>query len=530
VLKFWRNPEFVRHLRAELRPARVITVAFVVFFLCALIGLACWAAQQEVLDNALRSAQQFDGKWTTYAERLQRDNARLTWLVLAKWLLGLQGGLLTFWSLFSCAQSVTGERDRKTWDFQRTTSLTPAELLIGKLLGEPVLGYFAAICVLPVALVAGFLGGLTVRSLAAAYLSILATALFLGLGGLWISTLLETRSRGVGLIGALVFYGFVLGTFGFATSWFPGIAAFSPLTGLHSIFEMRFDNGRDVTAALFGHEVPWLLMTLLLCGSFGAWFVLMLVRNLKRDYEDIRLLSRWQAVGCAAFLNFVFYALLRPTHAAGDVGSDINSRILATFMVCINGLILFAIGLATLTPHERLKIWWRQRAAGAAGLFSEDGLPWPWLALSALVAYGLMVWGLVAWRLSLDFHVRSLGMAAVQLLIVLVFITRDVLFIQWCTLTRLRQPIVKGVLFLSLYYGAAGVFTAIAATSSENAARIVMSLLTPIGVFDPSMEWPRVPASIYGGLAVQIGLIAVIIVMIANRLARPALTPVASGD
>jgi hypothetical protein len=214
----------------------------------------------------------------------------------------------------------------------------------------------------------------------------------------------------------------------------------------------------------------------------------------------------------------------------GDVGSDINSRILATFMVCINGLILFAIGLATLTPHERLKIWWRQRAAGAAGLFSEDGLPWPWLALSALVAYALMVWGLVAWRLSLDFHVRSLGMAAVQLLIVLVFITRDVLFIQWCTLTRLRQPIVKGVLFLSLYYGAAGVFTAIAATSSENAARIVMSLLTPIGVFDPSMEWPRVPASIYGGLAVQIGLIAVIIVMIANRLARPALTPVASGD
>lgn len=530
MLKFWRNPEFVRHLRAELRPARVITVAFVVFFLCALIGLACWAERQSEFESALHYAHQYDGKWSAYADMLQHDNGRLTWLLFAKWLLGLQGGLLTFWSLFSCAQSVTGERDRKTWDFQRTTSLTSADLLVGKLLGEPVLASFAALCVLPVALVAGFLGGLTVRSLAAAYLSILATALFLGLGGLWISTLLETRSRGVGLIGALAFYGFVLGTFGFATSWFPGLAAFSPLTRIHSILEMHFDNGHEVTPMLFGREMPWLLMTLLLCGSFGFWFALMIVRNLKRDYDEIRLLSRWQAVGCVAFLNFILYALLRPTHRLSDVGSDINSQVLTTFMVAINGLILFAVGLATLTPHERLKIWWRERIAGTGGLFSENGLPWPWLALSALVAYALMVWGLLAWRLSLDFHVRSLGMAAVQLLIVLVFITRDVLFIQWCTLTRLRQPIVKGVLFLCLYYGAVGVFTALASVSSEAAGKIAMRLLTPVGVFDPVVEWPHVPASMYGGLAIQIGLIAAIIVMIANRLARPALLPVTSGD
>ena len=524
MLKFWRNPEFVRHRRAELRPTRVITVAFVVFFLCALIGLACWAERQTELDNALHYAHQLDGKWTAYAEKLQHDNARLTWLLFAKWLIGLQGGLLTFWSLFSCAQSVTGERDRKTWDFQRTTSLRSSEIVIGKLLGEPVLAYFAALCVLPIALIVGFLGGLTVRSLAATYLSILASALFLGLGGLWISTLLETRSRGVGLIGALGFYGFMLGTFGFATSWFPGIAGFSPLTAMHSVLQMRFDNGREVRPMLFGHEVPWLLMTLLLCGSFGFWFVVMLVRNLKRDYEEIRLLSRWQAVGCVAFLNFVFYALFT------SGGHSPPSAELATFMVSINGVILFAIGLATLTPHERLKIWWRERSGGTGALFSENGLPWPWLALSALVAYALMAWGLLAWRLSLDFHVRSLGMAAVQLLIVLAFITRDVLFIQWCTLTRLRQPIVKGVLFLCLYYGAAGVVTALAAVSSEAAGKTAMRLLTPVGVFDPTVEWPHVPASVYGGLAIQIALIATIIVMIANRLARPVTVPAASGD
>jgi hypothetical protein len=364
----------------------------------------------------------------------------------------------------------------------------------------------------------------------AACLSILCVTLFLGLGGLWLSTLLETRSRGIGMIGALAFYGFVLGAFGFAESWFPGLAAFSPLTGLHTVLGMRFDGGREVTATLFGLDVPWVLMTVLLCSSFGAWLALMLVRNLKRDYEEIRPLSRWQAVGCAAFLNFVFYALLRVVSPGSEFGHAVRATEFTSFMVAINGLILFVVGLATLTPHERLKVWWRQRGSGTTGLFSEDGLPWPWLALSALVAYALMVWGLLAWRFALDFHTRSLALAAVQLLIVLVFITRDVLFIQWCTLTRFRQPVIKGFLFLSLYYMAAGVVTAISAIGSESTGMTAMRILTPVGIFDPEMSWPHIPASVYGGLAVQIGLIAMILVVIGNRLARPALMPVASGD
>lgn len=523
MLKFWRNPEFIRHVRAELRPARAITVAVVVLFLCALIGLACWAQRQEILDRALQDAQQHDGTFTAYAETLRQTTVRQSWLLLAQWLLGLQGGLLTLWSLLACAQSVTAERDRKTWDFQRTTSLTPAELLIGKLLGEPVLVYFGTLCALPVALVAGLAGGLSFSTLAAAYVSILATALFLGLGGLWLSTLLETRSRGIGLIGALAFYGMITGTFGLARSWFPGLAALSPLTALHTVLGMNFD-GRNVTPTLFGHEIPWLVMTLLLCGSFGAWFVLMLVRNLKRDYDEIRPLSRWEAVGCAAFLNFVFYALLVLEQR------NLSAAEFISFMVALNGVILFVVGLATLTPHERLKVWWRGRAAGTMSMFSEDGLPWPWLALSAIVAYALMVWGMLAWRMSLDFHVRSLAMAAVQLLVILVFITRDILFIQWCTLTRLRQPVVKGFLFLCLYYLAAAVVTMICSISGENAGLDALRILTPFGIFDSNGEWAYIPFSLYAGLAVQVGFIAVIMVAISKRLARPALVPVASGD
>jgi len=116
------------------------------------------------------------------------------------------------------------------------------------------------------------------------------------------------------------------------------------------------------------------------------------------------------------------------------------------------------------------------------------------------------------------------------LLVILVFITRDILFIQWCTLTRLRQPVVKGFLFLCLYYLAAGVITAISSLSSEASGMATLRLLTPFGIFDPDVEWSHPPVSVYGGLALQIGLIALILLAISKRLARPGMVPAVSGD
>src|SRR5580704_6592463 len=136
----WTNPEFVRHRRAELRPVRAITVGAVVAVMCVLLGLACWSYQESLLENARRGLENFGTEaWKQRVEFLQTQFARDTWLLFYRWLIGLQGVALTFWTLFSCAQSVSGERDRKTWDFQRTTRLTASEILVGKLLGEPVL-------------------------------------------------------------------------------------------------------------------------------------------------------------------------------------------------------------------------------------------------------------------------------------------------------------------------------------------------------------------------------------------------------
>jgi hypothetical protein len=520
----WANPEFVRHRRAELRPVRAITVLVVVLVLCALLGLTCWSFQQAELVRTQANADAFGtAGWKHQLELAQRGFAQYTWLLFYRWLIAIQGVALTFWTLFSCAQSVSGERDRKTWDFQRTTRLTPAEILIGKLLGEPLLIYFAVLCAAPITLIAGLAGGLSFVTVISVFIFLAATAIFLGLAGMWISTLLESRTRGVGLIGALAIYGLSMAAYGMHDSGLPGFAAFSPIVGFADLLGAAPGSSlHRVSAVLFGHAIPWLLMGLLLCGSFSAWLALMLIRNLKRDYPEIRPLSRWQAIGCAAFLNFLIYALLVP--AIGDDGRGgwfRNAGDVAMFAVAMNGLILLLMGLATLTPQERLKVWRRKRSTGASKMFADDGLPWPWLAISGVVAYALMIWGLLAWDHALPVEMSTLQSSAIRLLIVLVFVTRDVLFLQWCMLTRLKQPVVKGFMFLFLYYAAAGVIAGLAGVSSHDAANTALGLLTPVQVFDTDVKGLVFPAATYAGLMLQLVAISVVIVAVDTRLKRP---------
>src|SRR5262249_39193108 len=149
------------------RTVRAVTVASLVLAVCILIGLGCWAIQQAEIANIQRGVDTFNTpEWTQRLQEAERSASRHAWQIFYTILMFIQGAALTFWTLFSCAQSVSGERDRKTWDFQRTTRLTTAEILIGKLMGEPVLVYFAVLCALPIAFIAGLSGGVSFGAIA----------------------------------------------------------------------------------------------------------------------------------------------------------------------------------------------------------------------------------------------------------------------------------------------------------------------------------------------------------------------------
>jgi hypothetical protein len=514
-VQIWSNPEFVRHRRAELRRGRVITMLAVALLVCALVGLGNWAGTQVQLAGMQAAAQGGNAKLKATLERMERDLVPDAAASTYQTLFVIQTLLLTLWSLFACSQSISGERERKTWDFQRTTCLSPGEMVLGKLLGEPLMVYFITLCVMPVVVAAGIIGRYRLRDIAAAYALAFGAALFLGICGIAISMLLEARGRGIGSIAALALYGLLASTADLERSSFSGFAAISPIPGLMRAMERTSSSHWNPIATLFGREVPWVWISLLLWLTVGAWITLVLLRNVKKDYVEIRPLSRWQAVGCVAFLNFLIYAFFNP--AVRDTRWD--SKTLAGIVVGANTVFLFVMGIATLTPVERLRVWWRGRATGESKRFSESGLSWPWLVISAAVAYGLMVWGLLAWKNSLDYDGSALAIAAIQLATVTLFVARDTLFLQWCTLTDLKAPLFKGVLFLGLYYGTAAVLIGLCSANSSGAERFAESLLTPVGVFATVSGW-HIPTAVFAGLAVQTGFIAMLYVAIGQRIQR----------
>lgn len=529
LLAFWKNPEFIRHRRSELRRSRATAVGMVVIIVCTLTILMCWAqeksrraesSQEFMLVQPSQSAPPNDDRFYTPLPNathfVEPGIATVTAYESYRWLMLMQIGVLGFWSMFSCAQAVSRERDRGTWDFQRTTRLTSAELLLGKLFGEPVLAYFMVLCCAPIAFVVGVIGNVGIANILAAYLVLFASAVFIGLAGLLLSSMFENKSRGIGLLGAAAILSLLLASQGLVESPFPGLAAFSPLTTFLPLIHHVFPAQRPT---IFGGELPWLLMTLLLYSTFGAWIVLMLLRNLKKDFQDVLLLSRWQAVACCAFLNFVLYALFNPVRAH-EIGTGLD---FALFMVAINGLIFFFLGLTMLNSPERLDVG---PVTSLRALFSDHGLQWPWLFLSGLVSYLLMVWGLFAWEKVLGFSAQILERAAISMLIVLLFATGDVLFIQWCKLTRLRAPLLKGMLFLCLYYASAGVIFGVVDVSSERAATAVANVLTPAAAFSPAGG--ELPASALVGIVLQLMWIAIITSAIRVRVQRTVLVPAAA--
>jgi len=517
-MRFWKNPEFVRHLRAELRTARAITILGVVLVICVIIGLGCWGSHEAQVEAYRRGNQMFGKPPAEQLAQLESQGSIDEWFAFYRFLIYAQMVVLTFWSLLCCAQSISGEREGKTWDFQRATGLSPAEFLIGKLLGEPIVAYFIVLCCLPITLLAGWLGHAGIGNVVSAYLLILSGSLFLGLAGLWMSSLFESRSRGIGLIGTFGLYLFLAFAVYLIDSSFTGIAAFSPLTGLLVLFRVDIP---DRVATIFGKAVPWLVMSLLLYSTFGAWLVLMILRGIKKDFDQIKPLSRWQAIGCAAFLNFTAYALFHPQYFVTLRGweTPLHSDRFASFMVGVNGFVLFAMGLAMISPHDRLKIWWRSRV-GVRSLLAEDGPPWPWLVISGITGYALLAWGMFAWKKDVGFDRSALLVGLIQSLAVLAFVTRDILFLQWCRLTRMRAPLLKGMLYLGLYYIAATVLSVVFGISSTVRGREALALSTPAGAFDNATS--SYSHILFVGFSIQVALIILLLMATAARLRQGA--------
>lgn len=494
----WRNPELIRHARVELRPVRMATAAIVSVLLCALFLLIF-----------------FHRGFDATSAPGGRDLAAILYIILAS----TQALVLCFWCLSSCSQAICSERSLKTFDFLRTTRLTSWELLAGMVFGVPLMAYFVMVCTLPFTLFLGLYAGFSLLAIVVTYLMLFLVSVVLSLATLTISmttdrprageVLLLTFVIAVGAWGALVGIG--------SDSPFPGLTAILVVGGLLPLYHVLPNPYGPVFTPVpfFGVEVPSLFVSVVLYASAGAWLLLVLVRNLKKDREDIRFLSRWQAAGFAAYLNVLVLALLDLRRLVPGPASDVADCYLG-----LNFLILYVVGLTTLTPPGRLRVWRRLSPLNAQFYYSDDGPPWPWMVASAIAAFVLLVLEAVAVRHVVPFSEWSVGTFAGLFSVLLVFAVRDVLFLQWCVAKGFRNPVVKGALFLFLYYVAAFTIAIFVLRSS-------LSWLTPIGVFG-NPEFDTLP-SIVGGVVLQIAASIFLVVAIRRCLAPPATTSVVAS-
>ena len=496
-MQLWENPEFIRHQRADLRPARMLGIGALVLLACALTALGSWGSVAKMETG-----------------RLQEFGQSLYGVIAS-----LGFGVLCLWSFFGCLQSVVRERELKTFDFQRTTSLTSTELMVGKLFGAPVVAWFIFLCCTPAVLIGALLAAMPLEKVIATYVLLIAFAIFLGLAGLWISMRMERQKTGAAVFGViflLYFVSIAQSPYLLRYSSVPGFYGFSPFVALMQLYGTGAETW-EFRPTFFGVPVDWYWISIGLYISFGAWLVLMLRRNLKRDYADLRLLSGWQAVGSALFVNAVLFAFMRSPSAAvkgTPYGPHLDDRY--EIAIILNVLLFYWVGMVTLPSQERLKVWARTPGAYLAKLLSEDGPVWPWMVLS--FAVGLLCLSAYVFGGELSQPDWRLRKAAAILLLILIYACRDVLFMQWCTVTHMRRPVVKGAMLLIVYYVSAIVIAASTGAFSDAWAARLFALLMPFSAFTDHAD---IFYSIAGAI-LQLLIIAVLLNGITQRLRRSA--------
>jgi hypothetical protein len=241
-------------------------------------------------------------------------------------------------------------------------------------------------------------------------------------------------------------------------------------------------------------------------------------------------------VGLVAFWNLLFYAFLdtrmiriKPPYSNFSFAPPLYPHDMMTFAVAWNAVFLFLIGIAALSPHEKLKIWWRKWKAGEGSYFAADGLPWPWLVPAAVIGYAMLAAEALGMRSVVPLGEWRLGFAAMAFGAFLVFTARDILFLQWCLLTRMNHPVMKGVLFLVLYNAAVGIVAWVVSVFAQPAAYKALTLLTPYGLIGEMEKPTGLAGFILAAIALQTGICVLILLAIQRRLNRPVHAPVAGA-
>jgi hypothetical protein len=476
VSAFTLNPEFLRNARIQMRPGRVAAAAII----CAAVSVTVWysfmaqAVPPTRVNNAL---------------------ALLRFVLeLQVWVLLIGGGIYEL-------LAVHREKELNTFDYQRVTRLSSFELAIGKLFGAPVLTYFITLCLVPIALAAAVPAGASLKLLLEAYIIIFVGCLAFHLLALLISMALGRGVSAIAIVPYLIFVAFT--SIDFATNTGRVDQDFGPWT-IHALSpfaasEIFWKGGASVSTDLFfGIPVPHVVVLLVIYATFGALFLLAVVRNLKRDPAVYELYSPLQAFGSAIYFTVLMLGFFNWKAPLGQpiyegAGSQLRLVGVATLppravleMVLSNIFWIFAfLGLILLRNREHVRRRIKISGSRAANLWAAL-----WPALYPLVGFviaGIAVIQLVRIYRHPPPDQWSSSLALMYVGFVALWVARDLLYLQWMGLRRVRRPLAVGILFLIVFYLCVGILLSVARASDRPALAPFAAALIPGEVFSLSL-------------------------------------------
>jgi hypothetical protein len=358
-IDFWNNPIIVSAFRVKYRRGGIFNLTTV--YLLILVAMGALVAR--------------------YTDPVQVGPWPRNYLLV---LFGLQFVVSALLAGNATATSVRAEVINRTLDFQRIAALSPRQILLGKLLGEPALAYLLAIAMVPLAAFCWTLGvaGVSLDVLLLMYVNLASTTFLFGTLGL-LQRLEPGGSRNSGGLGAAFGSTVVLGVialppaFGMAryllsVPW--STAAVGLFTPIPAFFGIYTGNPWMSHLSFFGVQIPMLLVTpVSQLGLAFLWFHMM-VRRLIHPLNP-SLSKRLAYVTLLAVDVMTAAVLLEPT----PLGLAIGPRVSAFCLVhLLTGLLL----MNCVTPwRESLESWvWRFRGRAPRlwdwwlGERSENGL------------------------------------------------------------------------------------------------------------------------------------------------------------
>jgi hypothetical protein len=263
-----------------------------------------------------------------YQDKIHYPWARIYYPIL----MGLQFLLSGVMASTATATSMRSEVATRTLDFQRIATLSPRQILLGKLLGEPAIAYWMAISTFPLAGWCVLAGGVDLIVMLLMYVNLATTILLCGAAGL----IGRTEPPASGAVGAVV-------------------SIYALLTPIPLFVGIVRQNPWIIEIPLFGVDVPYLLLLPLV----QLLLAYLCFRIMERQFITPLnpLLSKPMAYAILAAVDLMSAGLLFNLNNAGSLDSDMG------VIFCLVHLFASAFMILGMTAwRETLHTWvWRFR-------------------------------------------------------------------------------------------------------------------------------------------------------------------------